>query len=70
MNIHLGILTVPSQESQSIADQMVLAGIRAIWNFTQSYIQVPDNVFVQDEDLSAGLAVLSVRLARSLKSQK
>ncbi len=68
MNIHLGILTVPMESAQEIADVMVLAGIRGIWNFTQTYLQVPDSVFVQDEDLAAGLAVLSVRLARALKS--
>ena len=68
MNIHLGILTVPMESAQEIADVMVLAGIRGIWNFTQTYLQVPESVFVQDEDLAAGLAVLSVRLARALKT--
>jgi len=69
MNIHLGILTVPGEYAQVTADVMVLAGIRGIWNFTQTYLQVPESVFVQDEDLAAGLAVLSVRLARALNQE-
>ena len=69
MNIHLGIITVPAECAQSIADAMALAGIRGIWNFTQTYLQVPKSVFVQNEDLSAGLAVLSVKLARTLKTK-
>jgi redox-sensing transcriptional repressor len=64
MKVKLGILTVPSDCAQKAADRMVEAGLTGIWNFSPLKLHVPDNVVVQREDLSSGLAVLSVRLGR------
>jgi redox-sensing transcriptional repressor len=58
----LGILTVPPEAAQSVADAMVAGGIRGIWNFTTVQLVVPAGVTVKREDLAAGLAVLSHRL--------
>ncbi|MGI9255518.1 MAG: redox-sensing transcriptional repressor Rex [Salinispira sp.] len=58
----IAILTVPSDQAQNIADVLTEAGIRAIWNFTNVKITVPENVIVQKEDLSSGYAALSVKL--------
>ena len=66
MHIHMGIITTPAGAAQAVADLMVSAGIRAIWNFAPVPIHVPPPVVVQNEDLSSGLAVLSVRLAGGL----
>ncbi len=54
----IGILTVPADRAQRVAEQMVAAGIRAIWNFTPVQLDVPDDVLVQREDLAVSLAVL------------
>jgi redox-sensing transcriptional repressor len=62
MNITLAILTVPSPYAQSSCDALVAAGIRAIWNFTNVKLKVPDDVLVQREDLSSGYAILSVMM--------
>ncbi|MDR3138885.1 MAG: redox-sensing transcriptional repressor Rex, partial [Treponema sp.] len=56
------ILTVPSAFAQEMADVLVKAGIRGIWNFTNVKLKVPDNVVVQKEDLSSGYAMLSVMM--------
>ena len=61
-NIKIGILTVYPPYAQSIADIMVEAGIRAIWNFTPITLNVPDYVILQREELASSLAVLSHRL--------
>jgi redox-sensing transcriptional repressor len=66
MQVHLGIITVPADYAQSVADLMVSAGIRAIWNFTPTNIEIPPYVVIQNEDLSTGLAQLSVKLAHVL----
>ncbi len=58
----IGILTIPSQFAQKIADELVKAEIKAIWNFTNVRIDVPDSVKVQKEDLSSGYAMLGVML--------
>ncbi len=61
-HIQIGILTVSPTHAQSVADLMVEAGIRAIWNFTPVTLKVPDYVILQREELASSLAVLSHRL--------
>jgi len=63
MHITMAIMTVPRVVAQEVADELVAAGFLAIWNFTAAHLKVPAEVVVQNEDLSVGLAVLSVRLA-------
>lgn len=62
MRIHVGILTVPAESAQAACDLMVLAGVRAIWNFAPVALKIPDDVVVQNENLFSSLAVLSSRL--------
>jgi redox-sensing transcriptional repressor len=64
----IAILTVPSQVAQDVAEQIIDAGINAIWNFTNLKLKVPPGVLVQKEDLSSGYAVLSVKI-RKLNGQ-
>jgi len=70
MNILMGIITVPAEAAQSVADLMVAGGIRAIWNFAPVNLQAPEPVIVQDEELYATLAILSRHLAKNLNSEK
>ncbi|MBN2651467.1 MAG: redox-sensing transcriptional repressor Rex [Spirochaetales bacterium] len=63
--IKVGVLTVPEASAQEAVDLMVDAGIKAIWNFSPITLKVPEDVIVQGEDLSAGLAVLCVNLQQS-----
>jgi redox-sensing transcriptional repressor len=60
--IRLGVIATPAEAAQSVADLMVTAGIRAIWNFTPAHIQVPERVILQNEDLYHSLASLSFKL--------
>jgi len=63
--ILLGVLTVPAPAAQATAEGMVQAGIKGIWNFTPTKLQLPADVASQKEDLAEGLAVLSHRLHQS-----
>jgi redox-sensing transcriptional repressor len=67
MNIHMGIITTPSEAAQSVADEMVKAGIQAIWNFAPVKLNVPEHMIVRNEDLYSSLASLSSKLARRLR---
>ena len=58
-NIKLAILAVPSDKAQQISDILVQAGIKGIWNFTNTRLTIPDHVAVWKEDLSSGYAMLS-----------
>jgi len=62
MKIQLGILTVPIDVAQEVADEMIAGGIRGIWNFTPVKLNVPDYVILQRQDLASSLAVLSHKL--------
>lgn len=67
MKARIGVLTVPAEFAQDVAEKMIKAGIRGIWNFAPVKLVVPENVVVQNEDLAEGLAVLSVKLDRATK---
>lgn len=61
LHIGIGVLTVPSDSAQLVADMLVEAGIARIWSFATLILEVPPHVTVQRENLAAGLAELLVR---------
>lgn len=67
LRIHMGILCVPDDAAQEVAEVMVDAGIIAIWNFTGHTLQLPDEIIRQKANLAGDLAVLSVKLAARLR---
>ncbi len=62
MQAHIGILTVPVDKAQEVADLMIQGGIRAIWNFTPFRIRTPEYIVVQNTSIYAHLAVMFNRL--------
>ena len=62
LKIQIGIITVPKQYAQQVADFLIQAGIKAIWNFAPVHLKVPDGILVRDENLAASLALLSNKL--------
>ncbi len=68
LHILIGILTVPAESAQYCADIMIESGIKAIWNFTPTKLQVPKDVIVERVDLAASLAVLSNKLQTLIKN--
>jgi len=67
--IHIGIIAVPEIHAQEVADKLVAAGVRGIWNFAPVKIKVPNTVRVINEDLSIGLSSLSFYLARQIQAE-
>jgi redox-sensing transcriptional repressor len=63
-NVRLAILAVHGDDAQGVADFLVEAGIKGIWNFTSATLDVPQGITTHQEDLLSGLAVLSVKMAR------
>lgn len=64
-DVNMAILTVPAEAAQSLADRLVAAGIRAIWNFAPTSLSVGESVFVRHEHISVGLAELAYYLKRN-----
>jgi len=63
-SVIIGIISVPVEQAQMVADLMVAWGIKAIWNFTPSRLKVPDGIIVEDTMMYSNLAVLFNRLER------
>ena len=60
-NIEVAILTIPWQYAQDVANDLIKAGIKAIWNFTTVKLKVPAGVVTHNENLASGLALFSVK---------
>ena len=58
----IGIVTVPVEKAQEVADNLVEAGVKALWNYTPYRIRVADNIVVQNTSIYAHLAVMYNRL--------
>lgn len=67
--VNIGVLTVPVEKAQEVAEQMIAGGIKAIWNFTPYRIRVPEHIIVQNTSIYAHLAVMFNRL-NALKELK
>lgn len=55
----LGIIAVPSEASQSVADRLIAAGIHGILNFAPTALTVPEAIYVRNIDLSLELQALA-----------
>ena len=59
-SVKIAVLTVRSGAAQEVADKIIAAGIKTIWNFTKVKLKVPEDVLLLKENLSSSYAVLSV----------
>jgi redox-sensing transcriptional repressor len=62
--IAIAVITVPSEAAQEVADTLVDAGIKAIWNFAPKDLHLPPHVVLQRTDLATSFAVLSAKCKR------
>ena len=60
--VRMGVLMVSAEEAQLVCDQLVTWGIEAIWNFTSVHLNVPENVIVQNESLTASITKLRMQM--------
>ena len=59
----IGIVTVPVEHAQEVADHLIEAGVKAIWNFTPYRICVPEGVVISNTSIYAHLAVMYNRMS-------
>jgi redox-sensing transcriptional repressor len=62
-NVEMGIIAVPPASAQSVANQLILAGINGILNFSPVQIQVPDCCRVENVDFSIKLDNLAYHIS-------
>ena len=66
----MGIITVPAAVAQDVCDQLIDCGIKAVWNFAPTHLDVPANILVQNQNMATSLAVLSMHLQAQIKEKK
>ena len=66
----MGIITVPTKFAQEVCDQLIACGIKAVWNFAPTHLEVPPHILVQNENMATSLAVLSMHLQAQIKENK
>ncbi len=66
----MGIITVPGQYAQEVCDRLIACGIKAVWNFAPTHLDVPAEILVQNENMATSLAVLSMHLQAQMKDKK
>ena len=67
-NVEIGVICVPKESAQEVANILVENGIKAIWNFAPTFIKVPEEVIVRNEDITSGL--LSLKHMLEVKDQR
>lgn len=58
----IAVLTVPSENAQSVVDRIVKAGIKAVLNFAPTQLQVPHDVTLKTVNMAMELEGLSFAL--------
>ncbi|MFQ5899071.1 MAG: redox-sensing transcriptional repressor Rex [Candidatus Methylomirabilia bacterium] len=66
-NFQIGIVAVPVEAAQSVADRLVAAGVKAILNFAPTRLSVPKDVRLKNVDLSIELETLSFAIAQGIR---
>lgn len=66
----MGIITVPAASAQEAANRLIACGVKAIWNFAPTHLDVPPHILVQNENMATSLAVLSVHLRAQIGERK
>ena len=61
--VEIGIITVPADQAQIVANTMIECGIKAIWNFSATPISAPDNTIVENTSIESGLAMIKWKLS-------
>ena len=51
MNIRIAILTVPADQAVETTQNLIVAGIKGILNFTTAPLNVPSNVYLEEYDM-------------------
>ncbi len=66
----MAIITVPTNCAQEVCDRLIGCGIKAVWNFAPTHLDVPQGILVQNENMATSLAVLSMHLQAQIKDKK
>ncbi len=67
-DVQMAALTIPKTKAPEIADRVIQAGVKGIWNFAHVDLTVPDDVVVENVHLSESLMRLCYRVCSMQES--
>lgn len=57
--VRAAIIAVPASDAQPVADRLVAAGVRGILNYAPVPLRVPDDVYLEEQDMTTALERVS-----------
>ena len=69
-DVEIAVLTIPKEKAIEVANMLVENGVRAIWNFAHTDLNLPDNISVENVHLSESLMQLSYNISRYNEDQR
>lgn len=65
--VTVGIICVPKESAQAVAELMIQNGIEAIWNFAPTTLNLPKSIIVKNEDVTGGILILKHMINKGKK---
>lgn len=62
--IDIAVLAIPRTVAAEVAELLIASGVKAIWNFVQTDLHLPDDIIVENVHLSDSLMKLSYNMIR------
>lgn len=69
-DVEIAVLTIPKDKAIEVANVLVENGVRAIWNFAHTDLNLPEYVIVENVHLSESLMQLSYNISRYNEEHK
>lgn len=69
-DVEIAVLTIPKDKAIEVANMLVDNGVRAIWNFAHTDLNLPENIIVENVHLSESLMQLSYNISRYNEEHK
>jgi redox-sensing transcriptional repressor len=66
---NIGVIAVPAQAAQPVAERLAACGIRALLNFAPASLTLREPVIVRNIDLAGELSILTHRLTFAAQAQ-
>ncbi|MBP3940490.1 MAG: redox-sensing transcriptional repressor Rex [Christensenellaceae bacterium] len=64
--IEIGVIAAPKESAQTIANEMIEAGVRGIWNYAPTDVRSEAKVAIENVHLNDGLYVLTYKMKENL----
>lgn len=64
-SIDIGIITTNRESAQNVTDKLVNGGVKGIWNFSATDLNVPDHIAIENAHLTDSLYILSYQISQN-----